>query len=54
MPKQYLPLVRSDNISSFEELLETDNSVPVHPRNIQFLLTELNKILNELPLHNGA
>ena len=40
----------SDNTSSFEELLETDNSVSVHHRNIQALPTELHKIVNGLPL----
>ena len=38
----------SDNTSSFEELLETDNSVSVHYRNIQVLEIKLYKILNGL------
>ena len=38
----------SDNISSFEELLETDNFVSVHHRNIQVLATESHKIVNGL------
>ena len=38
----------SDNISSFEELLETDNFVSVHHRNIQVLATESRKIVNGL------
>ena len=37
-----------DNTSSFEELLETDNSVSVHHRNIPVLATELHKIVNGL------
>ena len=41
-----LRIVYSDNTSSFEELLETDNSVSVHHRNIQVLATELYKIVN--------
>ena len=43
-----LRIVYSDNTSSFEELLETDNSVSVHHRNIQVLATELYKIMNGL------
>ena len=38
----------SDNISSFEELLETDNFVSVHHRNIQVLATESYKVVNGL------
>ena len=37
----------SDN-TSFEELLETDNSVSVHHQNIQVLATELYKTVNGL------
>ena len=43
-----LRIVYSDNTSSFEELLETDNSLSVHHRNIQVLATELYKIVNGL------
>ena len=43
-----LRIVYSDNTSSFEELLETDNSFSVHHRNIQVLATELYKIVNGL------
>ena len=39
-------MVYSDNTSSFEELLETDNSVSVHHWNIQALVTELYKTVN--------
>ena len=38
----------SDNQSTFEELLEKDNTVSVHQRNLQFLATELYKVLNVL------
>ena len=38
----------SDNTSSYEELLETDNSVSVHYRNIQVLEIKLYKIVNGL------
>ena len=43
-----LRIVYSDNTSSFEEFLETDNSVSVHHRNIQVLATELYKTVNGL------
>ena len=43
-----LRIVYSDNTSSFEELLETDNSISVHHRNIQVLANELYKIVNSL------
>ena len=46
--KRCLWIVYSDNISSFEELLETDNFVSVHHRNIQVLATESHKIVNGL------
>ena len=48
MHKRCLRIVYSDNTSSFEELLETDNSFSVHQRNIQVLATELYKIVNGL------
>ena len=43
-----LRIVYRDNQSTFEELLEKDNFVSVHQRNLQFLATELYKILNGL------
>ena len=46
--KRCLRIVYSDNSSSFEELLETDNSVSVYHRNIHVLATELYKIVNGL------
>ena len=46
--KSCLRIVYSDNTFSFEELLETENSVSVHHRNIQVLTTELYKIVNGL------
>ena len=46
--KRCLRIVYSKNSSSFEELLETDNSVSVHHRNIHVLATELYKIVNGL------
>ena len=43
-----LRIVYSDYISSFEELLERDNSVSIHIRNIQTLAIELYKVVNKL------
>ena len=43
-----LRIVYNGNTSSFEEFLETDNSVSVHHKNIQILETELYKIVNGL------
>ena len=38
----------SNNTSSYEELLETDNSFSLHHRNMQILATKLYKIVNGL------
>ena len=38
-----LCIVYSDKTSSFEKLLETDKSVPIHIRNLQILATEFFK-----------
>ena len=43
-----LRIVYSDNTSSLEELLETDNSLSKHHRNIQVLATELYNIVNRV------
>ena len=43
-----LRIVYNDNLSTFSELLEKDNSVTVHERNIQALATELFKVLHGL------
>ena len=43
-----LRIVYGDNTSSFEELLDTENSISVHHRNIKVLATELYKIVNGL------
>ena len=37
-----------DNVSSFQELLEKDNSVSIHHKNIQVLATEMFKIFKNL------
>ena len=39
-----LRIIYCDNQSSFEELLEKDNSVSIHDRNIQILATEMYKV----------
>ena len=39
-----LRLVYNDKSSSFRELLERDNSVTIHERNIQVLLTKIFKV----------
>ena len=42
-----LRLVYNDKSSSFWELLERDNLVTIHSRNIQIILTEIFKIKSE-------
>ena len=41
-----LRIVYKNNTSSYEDLLEIDNSVSIHTRNLQSLATELHKIVN--------
>ena len=43
-----LRIIYNDNTSSFTDLLEIDNSVSVHHRNIQVFATELYKFVNGL------
>ena len=43
-----LRLVYNDNVSSFNELLNTDKSVTIHERNLQELAIEIFKVLNGL------
>ena len=43
-----LLIIYNDNTSSFTDLLEIDNSVSVHHRNIQVRATELYKFVNAL------
>ena len=46
--ERYLRIIYNDNTSSFTDLLEIDNSVSVHHRNMQVFATELNKFVNGL------
>ena len=41
-----LRIVYNNNTSTYEELLETDNSISVHFRNVQALAVELYKAVN--------
>ena len=43
-----LCIIYNDNTSSFTDLLEKENSVSVHHRNVQVLATELYKFVNGL------
>ena len=43
-----LRIAYKDNISSFENLLEMDNSVTVHQRNLQLLMVEIYKTKSNL------
>ena len=39
-------IIYNDKTSTFKELLEKDNSVSIHYRNIQALATEMHKVTN--------
>ena len=39
-------IVRSDNESKFENLLEKNKEITIHPSNLQLLMTEVYKIIN--------
>ena len=43
-----LRTVYNDNVSAFEKLLEKDNSVTIHVRNLRILATELYKTKEDL------
>ena len=45
-----LRVIYNDKTSSFEQLLESDNSVSIHHRNIQALALEMYKVTNGLSL----
>ena len=41
-----LPIIYNDKTSTFKELLEKDNSVSIHYRNVQALAIEMYKVAN--------
>ena len=45
-------LAYKDHSSTFEQLLELDNSVTIHIRNLQILATEMFKIVNGIAPEN--
>ena len=46
-----LRIVYNDNVSSFKDLLQRDQSVTIHHRNIQFLAIELYKARHDISSH---
>ena len=44
----HLRTVCSDNVSTFKKLLEKDNSVTIHVRNLRILATEMYKTKENL------
>ena len=48
-----LRIVYQDKKSSFEELLQKNNSVSVHMKNLQYLATEIFKVKNDLSPSNN-
>ena len=46
--KRALRLLYEDDDSSFEQLLEKDGSITVHQRNLQNLMTEIYKKINQI------
>ena len=45
---ELLEFAYRDNTSQFKELLEKDNSVPIHQKNLQLLMIEIYKTKNRL------
>ena len=43
-----LRILYKDDISSFENLLEKDNSIKIHDRNIKLLVKEMHKVYNNI------
>ena len=43
-------IIYNDKTSTFKELLEKDNSVSIHYRNIQAVATEMHKVANGISL----
>ena len=50
MHERVLRITFDDRSSSFEDLLEKDNLVSIHHRNIQALATEMFKVKNNVAL----
>ena len=48
LDRKCLRIVYSDKTSSFEELLEKDESVTIHTRNLQVLAIEMFKVCRNL------
>ena len=48
LPERCLRLIYNDKRSSYENLLEKDNSVSIHNKNIQALAIEMFKVKNKL------
>ena len=48
LDERFLRLIYSDKTSSYENLLEKDNSVSIHYNNIQQLATEMFKVKRKL------
>ena len=46
--ERVLRITYGDSSSSFEDLLKKDNSVSIHHRNIQALVTEMFKVKNNI------
>ena len=46
-----IKIVYNDNVTSFEDLLKTDQSVKIHYRNIRLLGTKLQKSRNNISSH---
>ena len=48
LQERALLIVFNDNTSSFDELLEKDNSVRIHTRNLQYLAIAMYKIKHKI------
>ena len=48
LQERALRIVYNDTLSTFTELLDKDNSVTIHDRNLRVLVTEVYKVINYL------
>ena len=48
--KRALQVMHNDYTLTYDDLIEIDNSVTIHVRNVQLLMTEICKTLNNLNL----